>query len=732
MSLRPLLLFSFLLFFVWFLPAQSSLDYAVQLWAEVYASPAPGIELHWLPKNGATNYVLYRKEEGAPSWGVPLVTLAADVTTYTDAAVETGMPYEYKLEATGTVLAVGYLYSGIELPAVHQRGRMLLLVDSVFSDTLNAELLRLREDLEGDGWVVVQRNVDRNDSPFDIKNVVIEEYYGSSGPLDAIFCIGQVPVPYSGNYAPDGHANHKGAWPTDGYYADINGVWTDEFVNDTLAAQQRHHNVPGDGKFDPSLFPSPLEMEIGRVDFSNLPAFSLSEVELLKFYFDKDHAYRMGEVEVGMRAVIDDNFGAFGGEAFAASAWKSFSPLLHPDQVAAGDYRSSMDTASYLWSYGCGGGSYTSCNGVGTTNDFAGDSLQGIFSCLFGSYFGDWDSQNNLLRAALAQGSILTNCWSGRPHWYFQHMGMGKTIGYASRLSMNNNGTLYQTPLPFLSGIVGMALMGDPSLRMHVVPPPTDFSVDFDGQHAVLSWTALADTSARYYVYRRDEGEEAFSLLTEEPLAGTSFVDSCLAETGLYRYMLRAELLQVSPSGTYHNLSQGIFADLEVDSLLWPQASFSVEVLDDGWVVFTNTSLEADTWQWFFGDGSSSTAFEPQHQYPSSGDYDLALIASNTCFSDTFSLTLNLLITGLQEKSWGSVELYPNPSSGGFFLRLEESPLSEVQLRLFDARGREVEILKEVISPSLLHISLVNSLRGTYYLQLKTSGYSRVVPWVQE
>ncbi len=714
-----------------FLPAQSSLDYAVQLWAEVQVSP-PAITIHWLPKQGVTTYVLYRKGEGDGDWGSPLGIWDAGVTFYEDADVEPGVPYEYKLQANGSVVAVGYLYSGIALPAVHQRGRMLLLVDSVFSDTLSEELLRLREDLEGDGWIVLQRDVDREASPQDIKGIIVEEYYEGLEPLRALFCIGQVPVPYSGDYAPDGHANHKGAWPTDGYYADINGVWTDEFVNDTLAAQERHHNVPGDGKFDPSFFPSPLEMEIGRVDFSDMPAFSLSEVELLKFYFDKDHAFRMGEMEVGMRAVIDDNFGAFGGEAFAASAWKSFSPLLHPDQVSAGDYRSSMDTASYLWSYGCGGGSYTSCNGVGTTNDFAGDSLQGIFSCLFGSYFGDWDSQNNLLRAALAQGTILTNCWSGRPHWYFHHMAMGRTIGYASRISMNNDGILYHTPLTFLSGIVGMALMGDPSLRLHMVPPPSNLSVDFDGRHAILSWEALADTSARYYIYRRDEAEEEFSLLTEEPLAGTSFVDSCLAETGLHRYMLRAELLQASPSGTYYNLSQGIFADLEVDTLLWPQASFSAEVLDSGWVALSNSSVEADTWQWFFGDGTGSTAFEPQHQYVLSGDYDLVLIASNACFSDTFSLVLNVLITSLEKHPQLGIKVYPNPVSDGFFLRLEENPLSEVQLQLFDAQAREVEIVGQVVGPSLISLFLPDLLPGTYYLWVITDRGSWVTKLVKE
>jgi hypothetical protein len=51
-----------------------------------------------------------------------------------------------------------------------------------------------------------------------------------------------------------------------------------------------------------------------------------------------------------------------------------------------------------------------------------------FFTMLFGSYFGDWDSQDNFLRAPLAQGLTLTNAGveaalgvssngHGRNHW---------------------------------------------------------------------------------------------------------------------------------------------------------------------------------------------------------------------------------------------------------------------------------------------------------------------------
>lgn len=62
--------------------------------------------------------------------------------------------------------------------------------------------------------------------------------------------------------------------------------------------------------------------------------------------------------------------------------------------------------------------------------------------------------------------------------------------------------------------------------------------------------------------------------------------------------------------------------------------------------VFKNTSLAGQTWLWDFGDGQTSTAFEPIHLYAAAGTYNVVLIAfnPNTCnLSDTtaaFTITV--------------------------------------------------------------------------------------------
>jgi len=586
------------------------------------------------------------------------------------------------------------------------------------------------EDLVGDGWAVVRDDVSRDDPATVIKQTILA--HNNVAPLTAIYCLGHVPVPYSGDYNPDGHANHKGAWPADGYYGDLNGSWTDSSVNNTTASQTRNHNIPNDGKFDQSFFGSDIELQVGRVDFANMTAFSLSETELLRQYLNKSHAYKMGEIQVQMKAIIDDNFGGFNGEAFAASAWKNFAPLLHPDNVTAGDYRGNLDTASYIWVYGCGGGSFSTCNGIGSTAQLAGDSLQGIFSCMFGSYFGDWDSNNNILRAPLAQGTILTNCWSGRPHWYFHHMGMGENIGYSTRVSMNNSSSQYNTPLSFLAKLVGMGLMGDPSLRMYILESPSNLTAVDDGENNVaLTWTEASTDVLGYYIYRSSLFTGEYELLNESPILGGSYIDACIDSSGTYYYQVRATRLQETPSGSYYNLSQSAMAQVDV-AIQKPVAGFTFTT-SSNLVNISNISTQSTSWIWSFGDGSTfSGSTPPTHVYTIPGDYDITLIVSNGCFQDTFSVNLLLDFTGTKNFVENFViSVSPNPGDDWYVLESKQ-PLSRAKVQVFDADANKILDFPWETGKNKLRFSMKENPSGIYFIQIRQGNKMGVLQVVKK
>ncbi|MEO1625796.1 MAG: hypothetical protein AAFV25_11615 [Bacteroidota bacterium] len=451
--------------------------------------------------------------------------------------------------------AYGYIYAGHELPAVHDRGSILLVVESSVDQELQPELEQLCQDLRMDGWTVAIQLAEADESVAVVRDR-IKEVYDVQGDLEVVYLIGHVPVPYSGDIYPDTHTEHRGAWAADTYYGEMDGNWTDTIANRATAQFAYNHNVPGDGRFDQDSIPSAMELAVGRVDFFNMPAFAQSEVELLRAYLRKSHLYKVGQLPYVRKALIDDNFRqAFA--APAASGWRNFGPLVGKDNIYEQDYFTTLSEEPFLWAYGCGGGSHISAEGIGTTADFARDSLQGIFSMLFGSQFGDWDNENNFLRAPLASGHILTNCWAGNPPYAFHHMAMGFPIAYSLLRTQNSQGAVYQ-PGPQL---VHTALMGDPSLRLYAYPNGHDLQAEQRQQEVQLNWRPSPDPEVLgYYIYRSTSPNEPFNLLTADWISDTSYTDSGLAGMGdaTATYILKAVKLEQSPSGSYYHLSLGI------------------------------------------------------------------------------------------------------------------------------------------------------------------------------
>jgi uncharacterized repeat protein (TIGR01451 family) len=545
--------------------AQVSADLAVEVSATVQKTPASKITLTWPSNSQATGYTIYRKAFADTTWGGSIATLAGSATSYADTNVSVGNTYEYQVLRQGGVGGYGYLASGIEVPLTESRGKVVLLVDSSFSAPLATELSQLEQDLTGDGWIVLRHDVSRTDSVISVKALILNEYARDPGNVRAVFLFGHVPVPYAGAIAPDGHGNHYGAWPADMFYADIDGVWTDTVNYDSTVAG-RQHNVAGDGKFDQSSAPSTVDLEVGRVDLSNMPAFApKTEQDLLQQYLNKDHSFRHALTTAQARGLIDDNFGYFGGEAFGSTGWRAFSSFFAAANVQALDWFTTLATQSYLWAYGCGGGSFTGAGGVGSTSNFVATDTQVVFTMLFGSYFGDWDSTNNFLRAPLATTTYgLTDAWAGRPPWYFHHMAMGETTGYSALVTQNNSGLYWYAWGPS----VHVALMGDPTLRMHPVAPPSGLTAVPSGGKVTLNWAASPDSAVGYNVYRSPSPFGPFTRLNGSLIAGTGFLDAAVssAAAGTYTYMVRAIKLETSASGSYFNASQGIFQDASAGS----------------------------------------------------------------------------------------------------------------------------------------------------------------------
>ncbi|MCC6839203.1 MAG: T9SS type A sorting domain-containing protein [Flavobacteriales bacterium] len=544
---------------------------SVQLSAVVQKNPAR-ITLSWSAMPNTSSLTVYRKTKAATSWGSALAYPSASATQYQDNSVSVGTTYEYRVvrSASGAT-GQGYICTGIEVPLPDYRGKLVLLVDNTMAAPLSSELAQLEQDLRADGWVVLRNNVSRTASTASIRNIVKDHYNSDPANVKAVYIVGHVPVPYSGNIAPDGHGEHQGAWPCDGYYGEMNGNWTDNSVYNNSSQREANRNVPGDGKFDQSSFPSTVELQVGRVDLYDMPAFAQSETELLRTYLNRAHNYKVKQWTPVARGIVFDNF-YYMTEPMAGSAWRNMGSMVGHNNITeanvnGGNYYTLVNNQSYLWTYSSGGGSqayegstltYNGANQVGTTQNYASTNAGGVFNMSFGSYFGDWDNKNNFLRAPLAKGSGLTSCWAAIPAWYFHHMGMGENVGFSTLVAMNNNG-LY-TPQTdgweSTSGTTHLGLMGDPSLRQKMVAPPTSLSITNNSGSPSFTWSAAAGGVDGYHIYRFD-GANGITRLTNEPVTSTSYYNPAVPFMPGTEYMVRAVKLQVDPGGSYWNLSLG-------------------------------------------------------------------------------------------------------------------------------------------------------------------------------
>lgn len=539
--------------------------------------PKPKINIEWDYDSLALNYNIYRKFKNDTSWE-ELVKLDKSVTKFTDSNINIGIGYEYCLKKKRLDFdAFGYYYAGIELPEVEYRGKVLLIIDNTIYPNIIDELKVFKKDLIGDGWSIIERICRRSENfnsyaVQEVKSIVDEEYRKDSLNLKALILIGRVPVPYSGEYAVDGHfPNHFGAWPSDIYYGVMSKSWSDSIANTTSAERSENWNIPDDGKFDQTVIPSDTRLQIGRIDFYNLPVFKESELELIKLYLQKNHKYRTKQISFENKAVIQDGFGLYSGESFASNAWMNFYAILGEDNIEEGNYIETLQNKSYIFGYGCNQGAYDNIYKTAYAEQFATMQINSIFAIFLGSYLADWDSRNNLLRSAIAsQPSMLVSFFSGRPFWHFHHLSLGETIGFSETISANNRqpGTdrcLYNSNGQWGYREIHNTILGDPTIRLHIVEPVKNFRAEIERINGVkrvkLQWEHPSDTEVLgYYIYKARTYEDRFIRINNQIIKENQYLnDNILQDSNIY--MIRALKLQKTVTGSFYNLSQGLFAE---------------------------------------------------------------------------------------------------------------------------------------------------------------------------
>lgn len=147
---------------------------------------------------------------------------------------------------------------------------------------------------------------------------------------------------------------------------------------------------------------------------------------------------------------------------------------------------------------------------------------------------------------------------------------------------------------------------------------------------------------------------------------------------------------------------------------------------------------------WSFGDGSSSTAQYPTHQYASFGLYNLCLTitdsatgcSSTHCDSIGLDSNGNLLkmgafgITVVGEKALLSapkvdaiqgVSVYPNPTGGRFTIELNALQSDDLEITVLSSMGQVVSTSTQRVNAGVntLQMDLSNNTTGIYFVTMR-------------
>jgi hypothetical protein len=540
---------------------------SVAIEAKAHEYPSAHIELTWADDWSATKWSIYRQPDSGDF--ELLATVQSPDTTYTDFSVKKGMAYTYLIhkEDVTSVLGFGLIMAGIGVAPNHHLGTCLVIWEDSLATALGQVVVDYTKDLEREGWNVMTIKEKSGASVTRLKAVIQDAYTQSDSSITHLVLIGRLAVPYSGYMAPDGHTaltspdrDHQGAWPSDAYYGDLDGIWTDE-LDLALNKPERNLNLnrKGDGKFDHNVLPGKVELAVGRIYLEKFNQVYGRREDFYRRYFAQLHAHRSGALRWSEQALVNNGFPKEY-EGFAGVGFRSFSPMVGQAGLVRGSLLEHANSTSFLASYGCGPGDYHKCGfplrnasgqkvdsfSVGQTRDFFRHEIRSCVNLLFGSYFGDWDSRDNLLRAPLAGLSpSLATIWAGRPVVHLHGMALGQTIGQSLLVTQNVDINLFsfiETMGITHERMTHLALMGDPTLRLRYAPALDQvlLTANEPRDRVRVSWDTTGMAGARYALWHKPNHPDSLHwyALTDSAIADDHFENvRPLAGSSVYRVM---------------------------------------------------------------------------------------------------------------------------------------------------------------------------------------------------
>lgn len=145
-------------------------------------------------------------------------------------------------------------------------------------------------------------------------------------------------------------------------------------------------------------------------------------------------------------------------------------------------------------------------------------------------------------------------------------------------------------------------------------------------------------------------------------------------------------------------------------------------------IVFSPDNQTYSSYEWDFGDGTSSTTTRPSHEYDSKDNYPVTLtVTTATGCSNTNTDTAKLLTGIADHASIEEFDTYPNPFAEAFNIKYALNHQSNVTLEVYTNTGQRIERIVDENQTSGKHSYEFNPERndqtaGVYLIRLVIDG----------
>ncbi|MBN2745417.1 MAG: T9SS type A sorting domain-containing protein [Bacteroidales bacterium] len=222
-----------------------------------------------------------------------------------------------------------------------------------------------------------------------------------------------------------------------------------------------------------------------------------------------------------------------------------------------------------------------------------------------------------------------------------------------------------------------------------------------------------------------------------------------MAGTYLAACVFYATFFQQTPMGINYTagldtqtigILQNVAQNTVLDSLaLWnhgvynpnPEVDFN-HTITGYQIDFQAITQKTDSVFWSFGDGTTSTTFNPTHQYSTNGTYEIMLIGKNDCSSDSMKKQIVILPSSMSEiEKELRFDLLPNPASTELKIFLNDFGTAD-NICIYSADGRLILRQNAQKGQVEFSVDIRDFTSGIYFLEISNSeGLRRVRRFVK-